>query len=208
MTPDGRVIITDYFQVILINNGTVNRVWGEKNQAGSKLGQFNSSLDTAVDKYGSIFVADYNNQRVQILDPTNDNITLLAPRNISGRPLAVAIHPVTGDVFVTMKEPYVLVFTDQGEYKQNVTLLYQVNDLTVDAHGYIYVTDGTNYSIHIYDPAWNIQQILGGRHGNCRDCFFSPLHVSINTKNGDILVGYGSERVVRLFRKQQPDDEI
>jgi DNA-binding beta-propeller fold protein YncE len=179
----------------------VIKVWGMRDQAGSRLGQFNAPLYTAVDKSGHIYVADTNNNRVQILDPCSDNITLLAPHMITGEPSTIAIHPVTADIFVGFTEDYVVVLTYQGLFKNNVTIFYWSLALFVDMCGYIYISDSATHSVHIYDPTWNITQTLG-KAGSCRGCFKSLSGLTVNNKNGELLVADGTNNRIQVFKRQ------
>jgi DNA-binding beta-propeller fold protein YncE len=198
VTPEGRLIIADLYRVMVIDNGIVTRVWGSKGKSGSNLGQFNYPSDTAVDDSGRIYVADYYNKRVQILDPNTNNITLLDAPVLYDSLVAIAINTVSGDVMVAMSKGYVLIFNDRGEYKQKVSLSHRSDSIFVDVRGFSYVTDIFYDAVHIYDHMWKLKQTFG-KQGTCSGCFNKPIDILVNNNNGDILVADNQNNNIQVF---------
>ena len=200
ITPDGRIMLGDRSRVILIEEGVVTKSWGS-GQTGNELGEFSAIQDIAVDGSGLIYVADYKNRRIQVIDPITSDIHLLGQDDISERPTAVAINPVNRDILVvTAYAHLILVFDDRGRNKRNMSLSYAPNGLFVDRRGYIFMTDDSKHAVHIYDSMWNEVQSLG-QDGSCSSCFYYPAGITVNSQNEDMLViDYANNRI-QVFRK-------
>ena len=199
LTRDG-FVITDEHRVVVIESGVVTQVWGWTGQAGTQLGQFNEPRGTAVDRSGRIYVADHNNDRVQVIDPSTGDIQLLGSGADARFPNSIAIHPISNDVMVTIGAPHsVVIFSHNGEPKRTVPLSYWPNNLFVDFQGYMYIS-GHNNLIQVYDNKWTLIQSFGGT-GSCPGCFGVPLGIQVNNGNGDLLVADHSNNCVKVFRK-------
>ena len=73
------------------NNGKFLMKWGGQ---GKDDGQFNHATGIAVDAQGDVFVADYNNQRVQKFNPQGEFIsawTMASDLNSTGTPEGIAV---------------------------------------------------------------------------------------------------------------------
>ena len=198
ITPDGRIVLGGVSRVLMIEDGVVTKSWGRSRQTGNGLGEFKNIYDIAVDGSGLIYVADYNNRRIQVIDPITSDIHLLGQDGIDLWPTALAINPVNMDILVATKDPHlVLVFDDRGRYKRNESLSYRSYGLFVDRRGYISMTDSSNYAVHIYDPMWHEVQSFG-QHVSCSSCFNSPTGITVNSQNEDLLV---IQVGIHVFRK-------
>ena len=205
ITPDGSIILGDYYRIIMIEDGVATKSWGRSGQTGNGLGEFSNIFDIAVDGSGLIYVADYNNRRIQVIDPITSDIHLLGEDVISGAPTAVTINPVNRDILVTTSYPnLVLVFDDRGRYKRNDSLSYIPYGLFVDRRGYILMTDVSNSAVHIYDLMWHKVQSFG-RLGSCSSCFNYPIGITVSSQNEDLLVmDFNNNRIQVLTKTTRP----
>ena len=194
ITPDGRIMLGGRIRVIMIEDGVATKSWGRSTQ-GNELREFSYIQDIAVDGSELIFVADYSNRRVQVIDPITSDIHILGQDAISGRPAAVTINPVNRDI-----NPHlVLVFDDRGRYKRNMSFSYKPHGLFVDRRGYIFMTD-SNHAVHIYDPMWHEVQSFG-HQGSCFSCFTYPSSITVNSQSEDLLIMHNFNNRMKVSRK-------
>ena len=107
------------------------------------------------------------------------------------------------DILVFTRDPdrfLVLVFDDRGRYERNVSFVYEPRGLFVDRRGYIFMTDGVNDAVHIYDPMWHEVQLFG-QYGSCSSCFFAPIGITVKSENEDLLVTDRTNGRIQVFRK-------
>ena len=209
ITPDGRIVLGDVSRLIMIEDGVVTKSWGRSRQRGNGLGEFSNIFDITVDGSGLMYVPDYNNRRIQVIDPITSDIHLLAQDVISGRPTAVAINPVNRDILVATDNPrLVVVFDDRGRYKLHKSFLYASDGLLayipyglfVNQRGYTLITDYHNHAVHIYDPMWYRVQLIG-QPGSCSSCFNHPIGITVNSENEDLLVTDYHNNRIQVFSK-------
>ena len=208
---DGRMIISDDHQVMLMYiNTTIIQVWGSLT-AGQELGQFNSPLAVASDGH-LIYVADYYNERIQVLNVTHvddmkEIVVSADDASVSYKPRGVAIDPESGYMFVTGYRSdgdiIVIIYNMTGHYIRNVT----VSDLGVNQAGLyhialyrdqVYITDHSNDCIHIQSYTGTYIQRLGSK-GTCPGCFQVPLGVTVHSVSGHIIVTDNSNNNVQIF---------
>ena len=185
----------------MIEDGVATKSWGGSRREGTGLGEFHNIFDIAVDGAGLIYVADFVNHRIQVIDPITSDMHLLGQDVISGQPTDVTINPVNRDILVTTYNPnLVLVFDDHGRYKYNMSLSYRSGDLFVDRRGYILMIDTGNSAVHIYDPMWHEVQSFG-ELGTCSSCFYYPKGITVKSQNEDLLVMDSNNNRIQVFRK-------
>ena len=136
-------------------------------------GKFYNPYDVAVGPDGNIYVADYNNNRIQVLDPEGSPI-----RSWNGSSAGVpnggfrprSLHVASdGKVYVADESNNrVLVFDAQGKFLramgQSGSAEGQLNSpqaIAVDAAGNVYVGD-INYFISVFDSSGAYVRRFGG----------------------------------------------
>ena len=112
-----------------------------------------------------------------------------------------------GNVVVLVRTaPYFRVFSRDGRFLKafgDEGLFESAHSVTIDAQGFLWVTDSAAHVVHKFSPDGKVLMTLGkkGVAGDnaSRDLFNQPNHVAI-APNGDIYVsdGYQNARVVHF----------
>ena len=207
---NGRMIICDYHRVMLMyTNTTIIQVWGSLS-AGPGLGQFNIPYAVASDG-DLIYVADYYNQRIQVLNVTRVDdmkqiVVTADDPSVAYNPRGVAVDPESGYMFVTGYRSdggIMIIYNMTGHYIRHVT----VSDLGVNQASLyhialykdqVYITDNINDCIHIQSYNGSYIQRLGSK-GSCPGCFQTPLGVAVHSVSGHIIVTDKSNNNVQIF---------
>ena len=107
--------------------------------------------------------------------------------------------------------PYFRVFTRDGEFVKafgDEGLFESAHSVTIDAQGFLWVTDSAAHLVHKFSPDGRLLMTLGKKgvagDNTSRDLFNQPNHVAI-APNGDIYVsdGYVNARVVHFSKDGQ-----
>lgn len=146
---DRRLIVTDPVNHVLAfydERGDLDDVWPRRTWwpgfPSDDEGEFNVPLDVAVDQRGLIYVADFGNQRVQILDSGRNARGLLDPEFHFEGPQAVAFS--NGHLCVTDRGAARVrvydVTDDQPRFVREINGLYDADRALVSRTGKVYVT--------------------------------------------------------------------
>jgi sugar lactone lactonase YvrE len=112
-----------------------------------------------------------------------------------------------GNVIVLVRTaPYFRVFTRDGKFVKafgDAGLFESAHSVTIDAQGFLWVTDSAAHVVHKFSPDGRLVMTLGKKgvagDNTSRDLFNQPNHVAI-APGGDIYVsdGYVNARVVHF----------
>ena len=115
-----------------------------------------------------------------------------------------------GNVTVLVRTaPYFRVFSRDGKFVKafgDEGLFESAHSVTIDAQGFLWVTDSAAHLVHKFSPDGRLLMTLGKKgvagDNTSRDLFNQPNHVAI-APNGDIYVsdGYVNARVVHFSSK-------
>ena len=115
-----------------------------------------------------------------------------------------------GNVLVLVRTaPYFRVFTRDGTFVKafgDDGLFESAHSVTIDAQGFLWVTDSAAHLVHKFSPEGRVLMTLGKKgvagENTSRDLFNQPNHVAV-APNGDIYVsdGYVNARVVHFSGK-------
>jgi peptidylamidoglycolate lyase len=115
-----------------------------------------------------------------------------------------------GNVVVLVRTaPYFRMFTRDGTFVKafgDEGLFESAHSVTIDAQGFLWVTDSAAHLVHKFSPEGRVLMTLGKKgvagDNTSRDLFNQPNHVAV-APNGDVYVsdGYVNARVVHFSSK-------
>src|SRR5690606_21945023 len=153
--------------------------WGKGDFTfGNGEGEFRTPMKIAVDSIGNVYVVDYGNGRVQVLDESGEFLrqirnftydTEFGPHTTSMNPWAIAIDQndqvyVLDYVFYnensSFNQAQVVVFNSHGDYAarwgsygNGEGQFKDPRDVAVDRDGHIYVADTGNHRIQKFNAS-------------------------------------------------------
>ncbi len=153
--PNGDIYISDGYTNSRVmrfgSDGTFKQSWGSK---GDGRGEFDLVHNIAIDRKGRVFIADRNNDRIQIFDADG---RFLEEWTHLGKPFGLYIdedmHVYVTDgeanrVYVTDENGNVLsMFGKSGEGPGEFAM---VHSITLDKKGNIYITEGEGLRIQVF----------------------------------------------------------
>ena len=165
---------------------------------GSSDGQFDGPRGAAVDGEGRIYVADTNNNRVQIFDPALGHVdTIGGPGSGDGEfmnPGAVAVNASSGAIYVADTGNHrVQVFDRAGAYVEDVPGHFSnPSGVAVDGTtGYVYVADRNNNVVQVFDSdRANVANITS---------LLNPYGVAVDGPAGRLYVANTANHAVHVF---------
>lgn len=122
---------------------------------GASPGSYRGPMDVAVGAGGTLYVADFGNRRVQVLDPSGNPLARFA---LPARPRALAVDAdgyvfvVLDDERVTVLDPTGVPLVAFGEPGHGPGQLHMAWDIAVAADGRLYVADRGNRRIQVFRP--------------------------------------------------------
>jgi tripartite motif-containing protein 71 len=179
---------------------------------GSEPGQFNRPAGIAVGPGGKIYVADNENNRVQVFDAAGGFLWMIASdcQDCLNQPDGVAVDS-NGRVFVAdSANNRVLVYNRHGKFLEKIGsagsapgkfYFSNANDLEFDADDHLYVADSWNDRIQKFDPQGRVERIWQPAGGydiavDARQDVYLATQNNLIEKfgpAGDLLLSWGSE---------------
>jgi len=158
----------------------------------------------AVGPDGRIYVADPHKDRVQVYSPAGN--LKYTVENFQGTPLSVAVDGA-GNIYIGDKRTgSVMVFDSSWQYVRKLGNgngeFGRPGDIAVSSSsGRIYVTDGENSIVKIFNADGSLFMSFGGR-GNSSGQLNFPTGVAVDDTNAELFVGdqmyNGSEWTERI----------
>lgn len=154
--PDGSVyVVGDNHVTKHATDGTILGAWGG---GGTTPGFFNFAIDIAVDAQGFVYVADWNNHRVQKFTESGSFVTLWHTSDTG--PISVSTAP-GGEVYTTdLTANLVEVWSAGGDFIRSWGMLGAGDGqfdaptkVGFDAAGNVVVSDAGNGRVQVYTPA-------------------------------------------------------
>ena len=132
---------------------------------GSGMGQFNDPRGLTVSTNGDVFVADFNNRRIQILDDSLHfqrfitHQTMRSPRDVKLTPEEVYVLTGRSILILTHTGDMIRSFDAQSEYKGLVAL---IPFFCLDAHNNVIVGDWNTHNIRILTKEGTLLHTIQG----------------------------------------------
>ena len=159
-----------------------------------------------------IYVADYHNARIQVLNVTRVDdmkqiVVTADDPSVSYNPWGVAVDPESGYMFVTgyrSDGDIMVIYNMTGHYIRHVTAsdLKGVNPARLRHialyKDQVYIADYSNYCIHIQSYTGSCIQRLGS-YGTCPGCFQVPCGIAVHSETGHIIVADYTNSNVQMF---------
>jgi hypothetical protein len=178
--------------------------WGTE---GTGNGQFNYPHSVAVDGSGNVYVADYNNDRIQKFTSTGVYVTKWGSPGLGegqfNHPTSVAVDQL-GYVYVAdMGNNHIQKFTSTGVYvtqwgtegSGNGQFNYPYS-VAVDGSGNVYVADYNNDRIQKFTST-GVYVTKWGSHGSGNGQFYSPSGIAVD-EPGNVYVADTYNRIQKF----------
>lgn len=183
---------------------------------GTGPNEFNHPSDVAVDGAGNLYVADQWNQRVQQyssgrvyqrtygttgISYVTDGAHYLQPRGVAvGSDGSIHVVEELGHRLIKLNAAGVAQWTvgEPGQIGQDNEHLFFANDAAVDGAGRVYVADGENQRVQIFNSDGSYVRTLGGQSGAANDQFKSPSGVGLDA-TGNLYVADKDNHRVQIF---------
>ena len=166
---------------------------------GSGDGQFNYPRQVAVSKHGDVFIADYNNHRIQVLDKS-----LRFQKSITNecikRPQYIQIKDILLYILTSDKSPSLHVFTLTGNYLHSIKfgsdLPPSCSFFCMDLQNNILISDSKNKCIQIFSPRGEYMCKIG--HFQDED-YDNPLGIALTRQLKLVVITPYDESQLQMF---------
>ena len=200
--PQGIAIIGDVIYVAEYDGNRIHKLTtqgeflGTFGESGSDIGQFDGPCDIKISPNGKVYVADSDNNRVQVfhLDWT---ISHVIDGNVSGDcrfsfPEGLAFD-LSGNVHVSAYgSSSVTVFTPSGQFvrRYDKTHTNSPEGIDIDTSGYSLVNSYSDGTLSIFDPSGRFIHSVGG--------FNRPFGVSVSPDGSVWVADRDNNRLVKF----------
>lgn len=181
--------------------------WGKK---GDKPGELKSPQRIAIGYDNLIYVADTDNDRIQVFDAEGNLIRTWGwkeQREKMEKPQAVAVGS-DGAVYVSDNEnKRILKFDKNGgllaKFGNKNVLSSDIMGIAADAKGNVYAVDKDKNSIIVFNQKGDVIKTIG-KKGKERGDFKDPLDVSIDSSGNIYVLDADNKRVQKLDSSGNP----
>ena len=197
---DGNNIYSTWFNMYNINiynNSLILQSTFGTNVSDSSNAGFVFPVGVGVDNSGTIYVADRNHHRVQVINSVGQYVTTLGVPGVSGSdnshfnlPHDVAVDPITNNIFVAdtgndriqvfdSSFNYLSTIGGNGNGLGNDQFSYPTN-ISVDVFGNVYVSDKSAHRVQVFTPSTLSTQNIRDMHNV--SVFPNPAIETLNLK--------------------------
>lgn len=124
---------------------------------GNERVQFKKPTGIALDSEGKIYVADFGNKRIQILDFLGNFDSFI---QLEGKPHGIEIAGDKIYVAIWSDDSYIDIFNKNGIKLSSIVGFKEPGDIAIDKDGKIFVTDYGTGEIKIFNAYGNLLRIL------------------------------------------------
>ena len=168
---------------------------GTFGQQGSGVGQFNGPWNINISPEGKVYVADRNNNRIQVFH-SDWTLSHIIDGKVLGKgsftkPESICFD-LSGNMYlVGFNTNSVIVFTPCGQFlcKYGQTHIQQPRGIVIDSAGYSLIMNYGSSTLSIFDPSGKLIRSIG--------IFCNPFGVSISPDGSVWVADYGNDRLVK-----------
>ena len=177
---------------MLTTGGEFIGTFGEE---GSDIGQFSCPFDVKISPDGKVYVADSENNRVQVFNPDDWTISHVIDGRVSGffsSPESIAFDLSSGDVHIPVfGSSSVTVLAPNGQFVRQYgkTHISRPMGIAIDPSGYSLVTSNSNNTLLIFDPTGTFIHSVGR--------FYHPYGVSVSLDGSVWVADTWNNRLVK-----------
>ena len=172
---------------------------------GSQIGEFNYPYNLTVSTNGDVYVADCDNNRVQILNSSLQHLrTLTEQLIVSPRDIKLTAD----EVYVLCEDnPCVLVFSHAGERLRSLVSrgnqMQMINPFffCLDAAENIIISDSLAHRIKIFSEEGNLIKTIG-EEGQHPGMFYFPTGLALTKELSLVVVSNNKNFTLRIFSCQ------
>ena len=172
---------------------------------GSQIREFNYPLNLAVSTNGDVYVADYGNKRVQILNSSLQHLRTLTEQLIE---FPRDIKQTTDEVYVLCKDnPCLHVFSHAGERLRSLVSggdqMQVTNPLyfCLDAAENIIISDWSSHRMRIFSKEGNLIKTVG-EEGHQPGMLFRPTGLALTKELSLVVVSKNDNFTFQIFSYQ------
>ena len=197
---DKHILVTDNYKLQkLTTNGVCVQSVGSSNSGNGPL-EFNLPRGIAVHPTtGEIFVADYNNDRIQVFNGADLSFSHTIRHGNMTKPLDIAVDS-EGYLYITGKANHkVYKFTTTGQYIRTIaTINHSPVMYLAFHHKHIYIINTCNNRVLIYDTN-GLQLHSFGTSGSGEGEFNRPEGITVDT-SGNVYVCDSRNRRIVVYK--------
>lgn len=206
--------INDRIQKFSLADGTSQGILGS---SGSGPGEFDLPADVAVDDDGKIYVADFTNNRVQVLDPSGQFLDQLGKTRRFGiragrfnYPTGVGLLPNGNLLVADTYNDRVQVFDSGGKFVRKWGGPFATNipgsfhgwfknaaAVTADQNGQVFVADFYNDRIQKFTSKGKFLNVFG-ESGTKPGQFKHPTNMAVDDEGNVYVVDFGNDRIQKF----------
>ena len=174
----------------------------EQGSEGTQTGEFITPTNLAVSTQGDVYVTDYHNNRVQILNSSLQHLRNLTEQLIK---LPRDIKLTADEVYVLCDDsPCILVFSHAGERLRSLVSkgeqmqVYDPCYFCLDAEGNIIISDFGTHQIKIFSKEGNHIRTIGER-GQQPGMFYRPTGLALTRDLRLVVVSWSDNFGLQIF---------
>ena len=174
----------------------------KRGNKGSRIGEFDNPLNLTVSTNGDVYVADSNNNRVQILNSSLQHLRSLTEQRIQS---PRDINLTAGEVYVLCGDnPCLHVFSHAGERLRSLVSGGDQIQVTypryfcLDAAENIIISDLSAHRIKIFSKEGNLINTLG-EEGHQLGMLYCPTGLAITKELSLVVVSYSDKFPLQIF---------
>ena len=172
-------------------------MWGEE---GSAMGEFELPYGLAFDSSGRVFVADRQNDRIQIFDPDGGFIDSIGQQGTGNgefdTPSGLALDSL-GNLYVSDRgNDRIQVFRPDGSFRFQLGqgMLEEPSGIAIGDDGRIFAVDHGNHRIQVFDREGNFL-LNWGQERNDNGTFNNPHGIAIGPNGRIFITDFSNDRI-------------